>query len=381
MRCQALDEPHYFARDIVEHDRRIDASIRAMQTCAEDSWEFCREALQFEGSGEAFTASILAYSSSDAEKVKHITEHALLNDEVHKAVCSGIAWLNNSQSLVWLKKFLMSSNPDHRYLGIRVCSALQISPAKTLGQIFSDTKFHEHELLLSRTLRLVGELKLVHFAQWLVKFQTDERQSVQFWALWSSAMLGNRSCMTALLPFTQNETDQTSFAIDLYCRTASIDRSRELISFLVKGNQTRLAIKACSSLGDPEAIPWLVRQMDDVTFARAAAESFYHITGIDVAAESLIAEDVVEEGDDDEGIYEDQFLAWPDAERVEEKWKQVHANFDKGCRYFLGQKIEAVDLSNISKISSSRVRRAAALESALRNSNEILTNIESRIAS
>lgn len=381
IRCQALNEPHYLVSDLRDHERRMQASINALLTAPDVAWECCCEAMQFEEGGEAFVASILAFSSGAVDKVKQVAEYAVLNDETHKGVCSALAWLNNEYSVAWLKKFLLSSNADHRFLGVRTCSALRCKPLTTLDQIFSDIHFQVHAPLLARCLRIVGEMKLVNYVSRIAVFHSDDRPPVQFWAVWSSVMLGNVDHVDALLPFVRNESEESRAALQLYCRAAGLKKGRDLITGLAKDGETRLAIEASAALGDPEVVPWLLRQMHERKFARAAAEAFCQITGIDLAKDELAIEraDAEANGEDD-SFDDDQYLVWPDAERLASKWKQMQPHFDTGNRYFLGEKVHAANFDTTIQLGSARVRRAAALESALRTNQEILVNVEASLA-
>jgi uncharacterized protein (TIGR02270 family) len=106
----------------------------------------------------------------------------------------------------------------------------------------------------------------------------------------------------------------------------------------------RWLIEGCGIAGDAGYVPWLVKQMDEVTTARIAGEAFALITGVNLGTAALDrpAPAGVDFGPTDDpedpnvAMNEDDGLPWPDPTKVQAWWDHNAERFPRGIRYFMG---------------------------------------------
>ena len=171
-------------------------------------------------------------------------------------------------------------------------------------------------------------------------------------------------------------------------RILPVEQAREWISNLSEDDlQHRAVIKAIGVLGDPHAVNWLIKKMQEPKLAKLAAESFANITGVDFEKHQLILaapkdypvipnDDI---DDDNTGLDEDENLPYPDVEKITSLWRNHGQNFIVGRRYFMGRPITAELLKNKLQYGTQRQRHAAAMELALNESDVQLTNTRARV--
>jgi uncharacterized protein (TIGR02270 family) len=135
----------------------------------------------------------------------------------------------------------------------------------------------------------------------------------------------------------------------------------------------RVAVAAAGSLGDPDAVPWLIEQMQAPPLARAAGEAFSLITGTHVAYDKLEGKkpEGFEAGptenpaDENVAMDADQDLPWPDPKAVQVWWQANAGRFARGTRHLLGKPISVESACHALAAGRQRQRAAAALELAL----------------
>ena len=373
LRSVAINQPHYLPADILEIETRIKSNIDGMFSVPEDAWHLCLEALEFEEPGEVFTAAILAFYSADEKKIQKVVEVGLSNDQALEGLVSSIAWLPEKVSVPWLEKFIRSKDLAHKRLAINTYRHLRRDPGEYLTKLLQRDDCVADEKLYISCLRLAGELKRTDLVPELNIALNNDSKTIKFWASVSLALLGNRAVVEFLAEFIDIENPHWQIASHLYFRIAPIKTSRQLISELAKDeDQTRVAIKACAILGDPQVVSWLFGKMEDPELARVAAESFTHITGIFLEENKLDidVEEPVESPEDDPNndnveLDEDENLPWPDVNKVKVIWQKYGHDFVVGNRYFLGKEIEKHHLIDILANGFSRHRQHANIELSL----------------
>ncbi len=389
LRSIVLKQPHYVRHSIVALEKRIDNSLDGLSTAPEDAWILCEQNLESGDPGEIFTSAIVAFWSLEQKKVQQVVEVALKQESTVKALCSAMAWLPKKFINPWLEKFIRSKDLEHKYLAVCVMSALRIDPGDYLVTLLQREDCVAHVKLYSRCLRLVGEIKRRDLMPALNSAMELDDSSIQFWALWSSAMLGNRALYERYEPFVFEENVHQDRALEVLFRTAPIDVAQAYISKLAKSpDLLRTAIKASGILGDPRVVPWLLSVMKDSKHARVAAEAFSTITGIhleenDLSIEVRNMDDVVPEDDSsDDGLDPDEYSPWPDVGKLNVVWQKYGGQYKLKERYFLGQTIGRDFLeSQINGEGFQCHRQAAAMELTLGDVSMILPNVEEKLVS
>ena len=390
LRSIAVEQPHYNVASLLELEQRIDAQLDGLMTAVEEAWEICLEALKLEGPGEVFTSTVIAFKSHDIAKIQRAVEVGLGGDEAVKGLISALGWLPGKLVHSWIKRFFSSKDLDHKYLALAACSVRRENPAEHLNQMLGRDDCKEHEKLYVRALRLIGEFKRQDLMPVLDEAAKSDSENIQFWSAWSAILLGNRAAVDQLEPFVFKNGPNQVKAIDIAFRVLPMERARKWITRLVNDKkQIRAAVKATGVLGDPHAVNWLIRIMQDESVGKLSGEAFSLITSIDLEQNQLILEnppgiapqpnDDVE--DDDVSLDEDENLPWPDAEKISKIWINEGKNFVSGQRYFMGQPIRPEYLNNMLDSAYQRQRHAAALELSLLDSTMPLQNTRARVQS
>ena len=390
LRSIAVEQPHYNVASLLELEQRIDAQLDGLMTAVEEAWKICLEALKLEGPGEVFTSTVIAFKSHDIAKIQRAVEVGLGGDEAVKGLISALGWLPGKLVHSWIKRFFSSKDLDHKYLALAACSVRRENPAEHLNQMLGRDDCKEHEKLYVRALRLIGEFKRQDLMPVLDEAAKSDSENIQFWSAWSAILLGNRAAVDQLEPFVFKNGPNQVKAIDIAFRVLPMERARKWITRLVNDKkQIRAAVKATGVLGDPHAVNWLIRIMQDESVGKLSGEAFSLITSIDLEQNLLVLEnppgvapqpnDDVE--DDDVSLDEDENLPWPDAEKISKIWINEGKNFVSGQRYFMGQPIRPEYLNNMLDSAYQRQRHAAALELSLLDSTMPLQNTRARAIS
>lgn len=130
----------------------------------------------------------------------------------------------------------------------------------------------------------------------------------------------------------------------------------------------RLAIRAAGLFGDPQTIPWLIRQMQELPYALAAGEAFSLITGADLAELDLElttypdydAGPTDDPSDPNVEMDPDSDLAWPDPARVAAWWQDNSQRFSAGIAHLCGAALTEKQCLNVLRTGWQRQRLAAA---------------------
>lgn len=382
----ATNQPHYSRADLLELASRIDANLDALMTAPEESWEVCEAAMDL-GIGEVFTASVLAFRSLEVTKIQRVVEIGLRDEVNHQGLIAAMAWLPGRLVHSWIKKFLNSKDLNHKYLALAVCSVRREDPAEFLKIILTRDDCIKHPLVYPQALHLIGELKRFDLLPLVQQGMASDNSAAVFWSCWTSLLMGDRSQAIKLQPFVLKENPLQMDAIEICFRALPVEQARNWIGLLSKNPQcSRLVIQATAILGDPQAVNWLVGQMQVPALMRLAGEAFTTITGIDLVEHKLALESLPDldkhlpedNADEDVEMSDDEYLPFPDVNKVAAVWQKYQQRLVHGQRYFLGKPISADHLNDIYANGKQRQRRAAALELALLNAEQFLLNHASR---
>jgi len=383
MHTIAVDQPHYSIHDLIKLEQRLDAQLSGLMTNLDLSWKICKQALEFEGGGELFVASIVAFRSRDQKNIQTVVEAANLSDECLKGLVYALAWLPGKLVHDWIRKFFTSKDINHKYLAVEACILRGEDPDNYLNAILDREDCQQHTGLYSSSLKSIAMFKRHDLAEYVNKAIDHKDPDVKFWAIWSVILLGEKAQAINLEPYIFKTNKFQKEAIQLSLRVLSIADSRQWVNKVASDpEQTRLVITMVGVIGDPQAIEWLIKKMNELNFARIAAESFSMITGADLEQMGMILpapqnyEPLPNDDADDENVsmHDDENLPWPDAAKIYANWNTVKASYTFGQRYLLGRPIELETLKVNLHSAYQRQRHAAAYEIALLARNEPLVN-------
>jgi len=395
LRSISVKQPHYYLQDIAALEKRIDANLDGSMCNFALAWEICLPELEFEQAGEIFTAAIIAFRSRDINKIKQVIDHAFCNDETFKGLVSAMAWLPKSLIIEWVERFLYSKDLNHKYLAIAFFSVKRRNPGNILQELFQREDCLAHPKLLTRLLRLVGELKLYTFANQVQQLANHEIPEVAFWANWALVMLGEHKRALRLLDCIKEQSYWHLLAIQTVFKVLPLDMSRKWISeFSQQPEMIRTVIQATGVLGDPHAVPWLIDKMNNFETAKIAGEAFSLITGIDIERYELAIEtpdDITmipnpdhEEDDEVVALDDDENLPFPDVSKINHTWLRYKSRYKAGSRYLIGIDVTQNNPATVAKLShalkqvAQRQRGSVALTLALLDPQSPYVNIKAR---
>lgn len=381
LRSVSVYQPQYTLVELKKLENRMDKHVDALMLSPDTAWECCQKAGEFEEGGEAFSMAMMAFRQLDVNKIQAATDFGLLNTQTIKGITSALGWLPDNYSMPWVSRFIKSKNLDHKYLAVMVYSVKRLDPGDVLQSILSREDCLNHIALYARSLRLIGELKRLDLMPVLAKAMGHKNPQIKFWANWSAILMGDKD----VLPNIKQNIIYGPFqvqAIDLAFKVLPPQEARIWISELSKSAKTpRLVIRAVATLGDTQAVPWLIEKMKDPELARVAGEAFSLITGINLEQAQLsntiadLSKDIDDEDNTNEFSMDDDNLPWPNSEKVAACWETYGNRLPSGVRYFLGKKIEVGFLRSVLVTGGQRARHAAALELALLVPQEIYINV------
>lgn len=384
-RTMVLDAPHDTSGDLADLDRRLATLLKGLTTSIELGWACCEAALAEQGAGEQFTATVIAFSTGDSERIKIAVEAGLADPRATKGLVSALGWLPDRIARPWIARLLQGKDMSHKYLGVAACSVRRADPGEQLTDILTREDCRAHVKLHARALRLVGELRRDDLLPMLQATMSDPDPTIAFWSTWSAVLLGHHAAVKHLRPFVFKPGPYRTRALHMALRVLPLDEGRAWISALAQEPANiRTVIAASGVLGDPHAVNWLIEKMTDPKLARLAGEAFSTITGIDVDGLDLALApqqrpappDIPD--DNDIGYYEDQNLPWPDPGKVAAWWRSHGPNFKVGQRYFLGEAVTPDWLKLKIAHGTLRQRHAAALALALIDRHSRLINTRAK---
>lgn len=369
-RALASERPNHDAVSLKKLENRIDAHIKGLLQDPELGRFFVAEALNNYGNaGETFVAAIFALESGNPGLIYSVLEHIANTEIAADGFISALAWLHPDVSLPWINVFLKSDKPLEKTIALAACGALRINPGDHLQAILTSSTEQNEELLLSRALRLTGELRrhdLVTLVKDLSK-KTEDQQRVYLWANWSCMMLGAPTDFEQTFALSVIHNQCPDLIFETLFRFSPIETARKCIDELVQANNIRAAIRACCALGDPACLDWVIDQAREPASARIAGYTFHTITGLTLpeAKEPPGWADSVDESDDElllESDGYDSTLPWPTVADIEKIWNQNRNMYRSGERYILGSQLKQAFLQRVYRHGNQHHRLAAALE-------------------
>ncbi len=367
LRENAAQAPHYSLVDLAGLDDTVTAHLDGLFLAQEAGWKICRSELDWAEPGELFAASVLAFSSGQAEHIETVVDAAVATDDASTGLASALGWLPYDLARPHVEQLLLSDEPRLRALGLGATALHRQDPGDCLQADLNQF----NELVTPRALRTAGEMGRQDVLSLCRQHIDSEHGETAFWAAWSTTVLGDKTAAERLGQMATIGGVRAETACAIAARTLAPQRALEWQQELAADTaQMRLAIIAAGACGDPQLIPWLIEAMSADEHARIAGESLGFITGADLAYLELERDcpEGFESGpnedpaDDEVELDLDEDLAWPAAELVGPWWQENKSRFDPGRRYLAGGRCEPGYLAEVLLRGGQRQRAAAALE-------------------
>lgn len=369
-RRDAVAAPHFALRHLDRLDLRLAAHLDGLCVGQQSGAAFPR-AEDAPLPGALFAEAVVILKTAPAHWPAFMERIAALGREGQEETASALGWVSAADLRGVGKALLDSPAPLQRWLGISACAFHQINPGDGLAALLEDAD----PAVRARAARTAGELGRLDLKPNCLALLTDPVPLVRFWAAWSAVILGDRGHALALhqtLAATPNPMQMRSLSLALRC--LPLDMAYTLLQQLHKDPaQHRVVLQAAGALGEGRYLPWLIKQMTDPKWARAAGEAFAVVTGLDLAYLDLDQKRPAEydAGPSDDpsdaavAMDPDQDLPWPDPLKIDAWWRANAVGFTEGVRYFMGEPLNSARCTEVLRSGYQRQRLAAALHLCL----------------
>lgn len=384
-RDHAAGAPQYSLKDLADLDERVEAHIDGLRVAGNTGWETAVQAIDM-GPGEVFAAGLLAFEGSVEERQTQVLEAACSAPEFARGLISAIGWMSAEAASRVAGVLVESVNPEVRRAGIAGLAIHRLDPGSHLIASISSPDSR----LRARALKALAEIGRTDLLGAVVLQLGDSDDDCRFTAAWCAARLGaaDRNVISILQAFAeQSDSPHARPALDMALRCMKPSDAHTWLGTLAANPATaRLAAIGIGILGDPAFVDRLLADLQDPALARAAAESFSMITGVDLGYADLDADapdDFSSVPNDDTGeeiVREDpdEDLQWPSSDRIQQWWTGKKNDFQPGVRYLAGRPLQLETLRKTLVDGTQRQRAAAALELALRYPSQPLFEVRER---
>lgn len=389
----------FSANDQSDYELRLENQLDALMHHFEDAWAMSKDALQFNNASDCFVCSVLAFRSMDSQYIEWILNIISKNRELLKGLISAMAWLPKALVEEWLSKFIQSKDLFHKEIAAHVYRLRGDDSGAFLKTLIERGDCIQNTPLHVQCIRIIGEFKRFDLLNDVILFCKDDRESVAFWAKYSAVLLGKKEYASSLYEYVLSENEWQRHAVNIVFRSVSIQDARALIADMIaKKLEVETVLHALKVLGDPQAIPWIISQMENVQVSRLAGHVFSTITGISLDERELVLnideikkEDLLDDFEDDDyqgdgsqgkgfDVDECENVSWPDVAKIKIIWQKYSHLFPAGQRLYLGKIILFDELFRLYKQTSMSEKRGLALELALIKANDNMLSPKSRVS-
>ncbi len=286
---------------IGRRDQRLMAHLDGLIAAGRIGWETALdEARRIGGAGEWFVAAVLAFAVDDETALSTVLGEAVAAGLAGERGLSGAtAWIEAGALRERVRRWLVSTEPALRRLGIAALSHHRVDPAQRLGTALADPD----PGVRSRAARLSGELGRVDVVPELRDLATGP--APDFWTAWALSRLGDASGAAGLVAIAKAAPDdrRAGPALDMALLALPADAAKAELSRLLGRPSTRpLAVSRAGVVGDATLLPWLIGEMRVPETVAAAGEAFRDLFAIDVDDTNLFTDDPAMLGPDFEAV-------------------------------------------------------------------------------
>ena len=368
VRTVLVRAPHVQLLHLRRLDDRIAAHLDGLAVAGEFGTKLCQAALETPGVGETFAAAVRAIEDKDTQALARLFAIAQSLPESERGLVSAFGWVSASLLQGTIKALLSADDPYRRRLAIAACASHQVDPGPALAVAIADG---DHALR-ARALRAAGECGRRDLLPASLKALADDDAACRFWAAASAVLLGDREEAWRALPkHLRVGNPHREQALRLLLMFADLPAAHVLLQALARdaAHNMRLLLQGTGIVGDPQYVPWLIRQMESPELTRLAGESFSLITGVDLSYLDLDRPppEGVDFGpndnpdDDNVAMDPDDSLPWPDVAKVHDWWEANQQYFRPRQRYFMGEPLHIDHCRRVLCEGQQRQRIAAAL--------------------
>jgi uncharacterized protein (TIGR02270 family) len=370
-RTRLVRAPHIRLNLLRRHDERIAAHLDGVVVAGEAGRELARAAAAENGTGEVFTAAVIAIGSRDLAALEQMTEVARRSSDAARALVSATGWVSARDVRPLVKDWLGASDPDLRGLALGACAMHGVDPGAALR---AKSVLGCADALAASSIDTAGRLaRMDLLGACLTRLEVGD--PLRFRAAAAALLLGERRlALEALQTIASEDGEEREAALEYLVLALEPTRTLSLLRGLAREPSSQRAVIRCAGTsGQTEYVPWLLEKCAQTKTARIAAEAICVLTGLDLEMVGLAAprpgdappgaSDETEDGDLE--LDPDEDLPWPDASKLEAWWSANRARFHMAGRWFCGQALTTVNCESVLRTGHQRQRRLAALHRTL----------------
>ncbi len=344
VRSVLVRAPHVKLLHLRRLDDRIAAHLDGLAVAGEFGTKLCLAALETPGVGEVFAVAVRAIEDKDTQGLARLLAIAQALPEGERGLISAFGWVSASLLQGTIKVLLSADDPFRRRIAIAACVMHQVDPGSALAVAIADGD----PSLRARGLRAAAECGRRDLLPASLKALADDDAGCRFWAAAAAVLLGDRAdAWRALAEQARVAKPNREPALRLLLMFADLPAGHALLQSLARdtAQNMRLLLQGTGIVGDPQYVPWLIKQMELPELTRLAGESFSLITGLDLSYLDLDRPppEGVDFGpndnpeDENVAMDPDDSLPWPDVAKVYTWWQANQQHFQPGQRYFMGE--------------------------------------------
>jgi uncharacterized protein (TIGR02270 family) len=368
-RDRAVRAPHYYLKDLMRLDERVEANLDGLRVAGQTGWELAAKAMAQKMPGEVFAATVLAFGSGSAQRIDSVLDASFADPSLMRPLISALGWIRFEDAKPTLESLICSERAELRGTAIAGYAAHRRDPGEPLYHAVSDP----NPALQSRAFKAAGELGRTDLAHLIVRSISAKEESCRFYAAWSAVRLGfrDRDVLDTLRSIAESGSRYAKKALEMALRCMRSDEASSWLSTLLRQpGRLRLGVIGIGMTGDPAFVSELIGYMQIEQVSRVAGESFAMLTGADLKfldlnrpkPESFEAGPNDDPADTNVAIDGDEDLPWPSPDLVRKWWDRHQNDYHPGVRYVRGKPIEPASLIDALKNGYQRQRSAAALE-------------------
>ncbi len=356
--------PHTHYSEIINLHNQLDAQLDIFRA---DNHSPSLPLDPSESPGTIFLCTILALEIKNTLKLKQLLACAEADEELQHGLLNAFSWVPYAFTQPLPPHLLASQSAFYRLVGLHIYRKHQIRADTSFEWALTQASSNIQEIALNAT----GEIGLIELLPHCQRLLNSNSQSVRFAAARACLLLGDgQNAFPQLAQYALKSNSLQAEALSLLAVSLPLNQASQFLSKLAKQtSDKRLLIQMAGELGDPANIPALLRLMQDPTLSRIASFAFCFITGLDLVAENMEADqpDGFEPGPTDNPEDEevesdpDEDLPWPDQEKLANWWQQYGHLFKPGTRYLAGKEISKQHCLWVLQNGLQAQRKSAAL--------------------
>lgn len=365
LRDYAVGAPHYDQEHLNDLDQRIEAHLDGLQIAGLKGLHLLLEQLNSYAQGEVFAATALALRQGNDAALTTLYEHLREAPDGERFFIAALGWLDWQQIAALVERHLNAADARQRRIALAACGLHRHDPGPALLSALG----HADPSVLACAARTAGQLRRRDLLQALRTHRLHGDDSVRFWSNWASAQMGDQEALGTLRLFAEQPGAFRQPALEVLLAWQPRETSIAWLRGLMQSPEhRRMVIQALGLFGDPQTLPWLIRQMHELPFARVAVEAFTLISGADLAELDLELsvypdyDSGPNDDPDDPNVHmdPDTDLHWPDPHKVEQWWQDRQHSLQTGVGHLLGQPFSEQQCLAVLHSGKQRQRLAAA---------------------